>query len=119
MRIARYAIPDLTPTGTVYPVKYTVRKINSKNKSPLEMSKNTHQYEQKDQRENRVAAVLSTNQFHSPKYYGNSITEPEPDSDNDSSYGVIKDKCKGSVSTLSTYGNDRMKRIHSFDLKSE
>ena len=119
MRIARYTIPDLTPTGTVYPVKYTVRKINSKNKSHQEMSKNAHQYEQEDQREDRVATVSSTNQFHSPKHYSSSITEPEPDSDNDSSYGVIKDKCKGSVSTLSTYGNDRMKRIHSFDLKSE
>jgi hypothetical protein len=126
MRIARYAIPARTSTVPVNPVKYTVRKINSKIRQHRSMSGNTHQYQPYNKEVSSpegakaaaaVEAASRTCRFHSPKSYTIPTVEPDSDSDNDSCYDQTKDKGKGSVSTLSTYGNDRTKDLFSFDLR--
>ena len=83
------------------------------------MSAETHQYQpyNKEATSPQAEAVSSTYRFHSPKSYTIPTIEPDSDSDDDSCYDLTKDKGKGSVSTLSTYGNDRIKEIISFDLR--
>ena len=86
------------------------------------MSRNTHQYQPYNKEASSPAgagaeAASSTCRFHSPKSYNLPTAEPDSDSDNDSCYDLTKDEGKGSVSTLSTYGNDRIKEIFSFDLR--
>ena len=84
------------------------------------MSGNTHQYQHYNKgvtSPEGPEAVSSSCRFHSPKSYTIPTAEPDPDSDNDSCYDLTKEEGKGSVSTLSTYGNDRIKEIFSFDLR--